>query len=71
MPLVEQFAFLKPEPTTEDCHLHNNLGYDSLDHICLISEVEKEFNLSIPDEEMEKFRTARDVIDWVYKEINK
>jgi len=75
MPLVEKNTWTwvdgEPKSATEESHFHNDLGYDSIDSVEFIMDIEKAFNLSIPDEEMEKFRTARDVIDWVYKEINK
>jgi len=73
MPLVEKNAYTE-DGFNEESHFHNDLGLDSLDIAELAFDVEKAFRshyLSIPDEEMEKFRTARGVIDWVYKEINK
>ena len=40
----------------------NDLGADSLDTVELIMEFEKEFNVSIPDEEAEKVATVGDAI---------
>jgi acyl carrier protein len=39
----------------------NDLGADSLDMYELIVELEKEFDLSIPDEDAERIRTVGDL----------
>ena len=43
----------------------NDLGADSLDTVELIMELEKEFDLSIPDEETEKIVTVGDAIAFI------
>ena len=45
----------------------NDLGADSLDTVELIMELEKEFDLSIPDEEAEKIVTVGDAIAFIEK----
>ncbi len=43
----------------------NDLGADSLDTVELIMEFEKEFEISIPDEDAEKITTVKDAIDYI------
>lgn len=43
----------------------NDLGADSLDTVELIMEFEKEFNLSIPDEQAENIQTVGDAISYL------
>ena len=43
----------------------NDLGADSLDTVELIMELEKEFDLQIPDEEAEKIVTVGDAITFI------
>ena len=43
----------------------NDLGADSLDTVELIMEFEKEFNVSIPDEDAEKIGTVGDAISYL------
>ena len=43
----------------------NDLGADSLDTVELIMEFEKEFGISIPDEEAEKIATVGDAIKFI------
>ena len=45
----------------------NDLGADSLDTVELIMEFEKEFNISIPDEEAENIATVGQAIDFLEK----
>ena len=50
---------------TEEAHFVNDLGADSLDTVELIMEFEKEFNVSIPDEEAEKIQTVGDAVTYL------
>ena len=43
----------------------NDLGADSLDTVELIMELEKEFNITIPDDQAEKITTVGDAISYV------
>jgi len=43
----------------------NDLGADSLDTVELIMELEKEFGISIPDDQAEKISTVQDAIDYI------
>lgn len=43
----------------------NDLGADSLDNVELIMELEKVFDLTIPDEEAEKITTVGDAIAYI------
>lgn len=49
-------------PTAE---FSKDLGADSLDTVELIMEFEKEFNLTIPDEDAEKIATVGDAIAYI------
>lgn len=43
----------------------NDLGADSLDTVELIMEFEKEFGISIPDDQAEKITTVDDAIQYI------
>ncbi len=48
-----------------DASFTNDLGADSLDTVELIMEFEKEFNITIPDDEAEKIATVADAIKYI------
>lgn len=50
---------------TESASFTNDLGADSLDTVELIMELEKAFNISIPDEDAEKIATVGDAISYL------
>ncbi len=50
---------------TPDKSFTNDFGADSLDTVELIMEFEKEFGISIPDEEAEKIATVGDAIKFI------
>jgi acyl carrier protein len=54
---------------TSDASITNDLGADSLDTVELIMEFEKEFDLTIPDEEAEEIATVGDAIDYLNDKV--
>lgn len=48
-----------------DANFTNDLGADSLDTVELIMEFEKEFDMSIPDEDAENIATVGDAVKYV------
>ena len=62
--IVDKLGVEESEVTNE-ASFTNDLGADSLDTVELIMEFEKEFNLSIPDEEAEKIETVGDAVVYI------
>jgi acyl carrier protein len=62
--IVDKLGVEESEVTNE-ASFTNDLGADSLDTVELIMEFEKEFNLSIPDEEAEKIETVGNAISYI------
>jgi len=50
---------------TEAASFTNDLGADSLDTVELIMEFEKEFNITIPDDQAEKIATVGDAVAYI------
>lgn len=51
-----------------DTRLIEDLGADSLDVIEFAMAIEEEFSLDIPDHDIERWRTVKDVIDYIKAE---
>ena len=49
----------------KDASFTNDLGADSLDTVELIMEFEKEFDMTIPDEDAEQIGTVGDAVDYI------
>ena len=50
---------------TNEASFTNDLGADSLDTVELIMEFEKEFNISIPDDQAEGIATVGDAVKYL------
>ncbi len=62
--IVEKLGVEESEVTPE-ASFTNDLGADSLDTVELIMEFEKEFNLSIPDDQAENIGTVGQAISYL------
>ncbi len=62
--VVEELG-VAPEKVTEDARFIEDLGADSIGVMELVMKMEEEFDMKIPDEDIEKLRTVGDVINYV------
>ena len=60
---------VNPEDVVETESFTNDLGADSLDTVEIIMEFEKEFNVSIPDDQAEKISTVGDALKYIEENI--
>ena len=64
--IVEQLG-VKPEEVIQEAHFENDLGADSLDAVELVMALEEEFKIEISDEDAERMKKVRDVLDYLKK----
>ena len=62
--LAEQLE-ANPDIITPQTDIAGELGADSLDVVELAMSVEDEFNVIIPDEEIENLKTVGDVVEFI------
>lgn len=62
--IVEKLGVEESEVAIE-ASFTNDLGADSLDTVELIMEFEKEFDISIPDDQAEKIQTVGEAISYI------
>ena len=56
---------------TEKANFVSDLGADSLDVVELVMEIEKKFDIQIPDHDAETFKTVGDAVEYLSSKINK
>lgn len=62
--LAEQFDEDEDSITT-DTSLTEDLGADSLDLADVLMAIEDEFDVEIPDEDIENIKTVGDIVDYI------
>ena len=63
--IVAEKLNVKEYTITEASTFVNDLGADSLDVVEFVMEVEKEFDITIPDEEAAKLNTVGDAVKYI------
>jgi acyl carrier protein len=58
------------EMVTPEANVVDDLGADSLDVVELVMALEEAFDLEIPDEEAEKIRTVKDILEYLGKTVS-
>ena len=66
--LAEQFD-VDEDSLTNDTNLQDDLGADSLDVVDLLMSIEDEFEIEIPDEEIEHIRTVGELVNYIESNI--
>jgi len=56
---------LDVEEIKDDSNFKNDLGFDSLDEIELVMEIEKEFSINLPDGELENINIFSECINYL------
>ena len=64
--LAEQFD-VEEDKITADTDLQEDLGADSLDVVDLLMSIEDEFEVEVPDEEIENIKTVGSLVS--YKKV--
>ncbi|HNX13521.1 MAG TPA: acyl carrier protein [Oscillospiraceae bacterium] len=56
---------IEPDKVTMDASVTDNLGADSLDLVELVMSIEEEFDLEVPDSEIENLKTVGDIVRYI------
>ena len=67
--LVVDKLNVEASEVTREASFSNDLGADSLDTVELMMNFEKEFNMSIPDDQAQEIKTVGDAIDYIEKNL--
>ena len=62
--LAEQFD-AEEDKITADTDLQEDLGADSLDVVDLLMSIEDEFEVEVPDEEIENIKTVGSLVSYI------
>jgi acyl carrier protein len=68
--LVDKLG-VEPEEVKSEADFREDLGGDSLDLVMVIMEIEKDFSISVTDEEADQVNTVADIFDLVEKHVRK
>lgn len=70
MILLDHKWINQEEEVHERHSYENDYEMDSLDCLEMIMDLEKEYNISIPDDKAERMRTVATTIDYLHQQLN-
>ena len=62
--LSEQFS-VEEDSITANTNIAEDLGADSLDVVDILMSIEDEFEIEVPDEEIENIRTVGELLNYI------
>ena len=60
---------IEEEKVTLEANIIDELGADSLDVVDLVMGLEEEFNIEIPDDQIENMKTVGDIVKYIEENI--
>ena len=63
--IISDFVDVDPAEVTVDSKLRSDLGLNSFDFVNIAVEVEREYNIKIPDADIAQLKTVGDLLDLV------
>ena len=67
--LIDQLD-VEEEKVTPEASIADDLGADSLDIVDLVMSLEEEFDLEIPDDQVENIKTVGDIVKYIEDNID-
>ncbi len=67
--LAKQLKLKDPSVIRPDSKIQAELGADSIDVLQLLMTLEEQKGITIPDEELMKFVTVQDIVDYLEKRV--
>ncbi|MBQ4310588.1 MAG: acyl carrier protein [Oscillospiraceae bacterium] len=62
--IIEQLD-VDEDKVVESASIQDDLGADSLDVVDLVMSIEEEFDIEIPDEDVEGIKTVADIVKYI------
>ena len=66
--IVDQLD-VEEDKVTEAASITDDLGADSLDVVDLVMSFEEEFDIEIPDDQVEKIKTVGDIVKFIEEKV--
>ena len=66
--IVDQLD-VEEDKVTEAASITDDLGADSLDVVDLVMSFEEEFDIEIPDDQVEKIKTVADIVKFIEEKV--
>lgn len=63
--IAERLDVADKDSITEASSITDDLGADSLDVVDLVMDIEDEFSVDIPEEEVENIKTVGDIVKYI------
>ena len=63
--LISEQLDVKADDITEASNIQDDLGADSLDVVDLVMALEDEFDVEIPEDQVENIRTVGDIVKFI------
>ena len=67
--LISEQLDVKADDITEASNIQDDLGADSLDVVDLVMALEDEFDVEIPEDQVENIKTVGDIVKFIEEKV--
>jgi acyl carrier protein len=69
--IISEEASVGIDAVRDDALLKHEIGVASIEMILIVSDIEEEFGIEVPDDVQDNFKTPKDIIDYVEANVKK
>ncbi|HHW46298.1 MAG TPA: acyl carrier protein [Clostridiales bacterium] len=67
--ILSQQLDVEEDQITMETNIEEDLGADSLDMVDLLMSIEDEFDIEVPDEDIENIKTVGDIVQYIESRV--
>lgn len=63
--IITEYVDVEESKITEDARFVEDLGFNSYDFMCMIGQVEEEFDVEVQERDVIQIKTVKEAIDYI------
>lgn len=63
--IIKEYVDVEESKITEDARFVEDLGFNSYDFMCMIGQVEEEFDVEVQERDVIQIKTVKEAIDYI------
>lgn len=68
--IIVEYVDVEEEAITEDSRFVEDLGFNSYDFMCMVGQVEEDFDVEVQERDVTHIKTVREAMDYIASKMD-